>query len=140
MPIVSNPGQVNEAQLISKGVSLLDTLIEIFTRREIEPGDTVSAGNLIDDKRELDLQLDVDYFIEVSTAFGVSQWDGMWGEFSLGTFDDNGKLIMPETGKPINFSATLRVPEPFTFIASGLAIGFGVLCQREYTKNRHNKK
>ncbi|MDJ0575787.1 MAG: PEP-CTERM sorting domain-containing protein [Xenococcaceae cyanobacterium MO_234.B1] len=33
---------------------------------------------------------------------------------------------------------THKTPEPLTIIASGLAIGFGVLCQREYAKKRRN--
>lgn len=32
-----------------------------------------------------------------------------------------------------------NVPEPLTLIASGLAIGFGALCQREYSKKRQQK-
>lgn len=32
-----------------------------------------------------------------------------------------------------------KVPEPLTLIASGLAIGFGALCQREYSKKRQQK-
>ena len=32
-----------------------------------------------------------------------------------------------------------NVPEPLTLIASGLAIGFGALCQREYSKKRRQK-
>ncbi|MDJ0597669.1 MAG: PEP-CTERM sorting domain-containing protein [Crocosphaera sp.] len=32
-----------------------------------------------------------------------------------------------------------HAPEPLTMIASGLAVGFGVLCQREYSKKRRKK-
>jgi hypothetical protein len=32
-----------------------------------------------------------------------------------------------------------NVPEPLTLIASGLALGFGALCQREYSKKRQQK-
>jgi triosephosphate isomerase len=32
-----------------------------------------------------------------------------------------------------------HVPGPLTIIASSLAVGFGVLCQREYARKRCNK-
>ncbi|MCZ8359023.1 MAG: PEP-CTERM sorting domain-containing protein [Microcystis sp. LE19-388.1G] len=31
------------------------------------------------------------------------------------------------------------VPEPLSIFASSLAVGFGVLCQREYRKNSRRK-
>lgn len=124
--LAANPGTGNQEALLTLGVDFLDTLIEIFQSKNIRPGTSITGGVLIDDSALLELSYNENYFLEVSTVFGVAQWDGMWGEFADGRFDKNGKFTELVRGQPMPFSARISVvPEPSSLALTALA--FSVL-------------
>jgi len=113
--------------LVKEGINTLNALISIAGDEKVPVGIETAPSFKLDSKKNVTLKYDQEYTLNYSMAFSVSQWDGMWGEFSR-----------DKDGNPIQLSVSVSVvpvPELSTILLLGVGlVGIGLFSRKPRRK------
>jgi hypothetical protein len=128
-----------------KSGDLFDVQIDSFSILSLDPSQATTRERIQDNLNVYDFRTgssgSENPYLNSSTDISRLRGQTVDLKFTLRNLDNMESLTSAISIDEIKLIAK-PVPEPLTVIASGIAIGFGALCQREYAKKRGkiNKK